>query len=650
MSILRLTSAAGRRRRAAIGALGGLLIFAGVAGGLPPGAVAEQASQPAAAAAGGVDVGKDHTCALLTTGNVRCWGFGGLGALGYGNSNVIGDDETPAAAGPVALGVGRTATAVVTGDFHSCALLDDKSVRCWGFGGDGRLGYANINSIGDDEPASAAGPVDLGGPAKTISAGAGHTCAVMVNGDLRCWGYGNSGALGYGNTDSIGDNETPAAVAPVPLGTARTATAVSAGFDFTCALLDARPDLGNVRCFGQNRNGRLGLPGIGDTGNLRTPGSFPPIDLGGTATAIAAGGNHACAILAVSGSVRCWGLGLSGQLGYGNTDNIGDNETPASVAPVQLGGPAEAISAGAKHTCAILVGGSVRCWGSNRTGQLGYPNTGDVGDDETPASVGPVDLGAGRTAVAISAGAESTCARLDDGKVRCWGYGVLGRLGYCNPNTVGDDETPGSVGPVNLEAGDGGAGCGGAASAVSAPPAGAPAAPSAGTAPQPPAGAPTSTTADDGIAAEKVRAAALRSCLKAMPKAARARRLARSRCLARNGRTPGRVTTISARATGRGTILLSFEAPGTDSTKPPAARGYLIKQSTRPIRTARDFSAAQPLCKGTCSFSIQRIGAKITLTVGQLRPASRYYYAIAARDNVSGRPGPRSATVTARTG
>ena len=140
---------------------------------------------------------------------------------------------------------------------------------------------------------------------------------------------------------------------------------------------------------------------------------------------------HSCAII-TDGTVRCWGRGGEGRLGYGNTSDIGDDETPGSVGPVDLGTgrTAVAISAGsARHTCALLDDGAVRCWGSGTLGRLGYGNTTTIGDDETPGSVGPVDLGAGRTAVAITTGADHTCALLDDGTVRCWGT-ASGQLGY----------------------------------------------------------------------------------------------------------------------------------------------------------------------------------------------------------------------------
>jgi len=194
----------------------GVAAAVAIASAFPVAAPAEQASRPTSPSAGGLDVGRFHACAVLSQGSVRCWGFGGGGLLGYGAENTIGDDETPAAAGPVDLGAGRTAVGLSVGAFHACAVLDDGTVRCWGFGGDGRLGYANTAAIGDDETPGSAGPVNLGAgrTAKALTAGRAHSCAVLDDGTVRCWGFGFDGRLGYGNQDSIGDDETPGSVRP----------------------------------------------------------------------------------------------------------------------------------------------------------------------------------------------------------------------------------------------------------------------------------------------------------------------------------------------------------------------------------------------------------------------------------------------------
>jgi alpha-tubulin suppressor-like RCC1 family protein len=449
-----------------------------------------------------ISAGFNHVCAVLDDGSVRCWGFGSDGRLGYGNSDSIGDNETPGSAGPVDLGAGRTAVAISAGRRHTCAVLDDGSVRCWGEGLQGRLGYGNTEDVGDDELPGSVGPVDLGAgrTAVAIGAGFGHTCAVLDDGSVRCWGPGGR-QLGYGDSrENIGDNETPGSVGPADLGAGRTAVAIGLGWGHTCAILDngslrcwgtsfaglglgstdatmGDVDLGagrtaaavsagaehtcavldnaSVRCWGYHERGRLGLAmGPDAIGDDEAPSSVAPLDLGPgrTGAAISAGLDHACAVLD-DGSVRCWGFGQRGRLGYGNTEDVGDDELPGSVGPVDLGAgrTAVAISAGGEHTCALLDDASVRCWGGGG-GQLGN-SAGDVGDDETPGSVDPIDFGSGRTAVAVSAGGRHTCAILDDASVRCFGNGGEGQLGYGNFDNIGDNEPLGSVGPVDLGAG-----------------------------------------------------------------------------------------------------------------------------------------------------------------------------------------------------
>ncbi|MDQ3647382.1 MAG: hypothetical protein M3433_02125 [Actinomycetota bacterium] len=669
MKIALITARRRLHLQARASALFGLIL---VAFALPVGAGAEQASQPPEPAAAQLDAGRNHSCAVLAGAGVRCWGFGVDGQLGYGNTATIGDDETPGAAGPVDLGSGRTAASISAGSFHTCAGLDDGNVRCWGFGANGRLGHQSPSNVGDDETPASVPPVDLGSgrTALAVSAGGAHSCALLNGGDVRCWGYGEYGALGYGGevndpaqpaTPDIGDDEAPGSVGPVDFGSDRTAVAITAGGRHTCALLDD----GTVRCFGWAFNGQLGY---GNVDNASDPSTVGPVKLGDgrTAVAISAGLIHTCALLD-DGNVRCWGARFEGRLGLGNEISIGDDETPDTVAPVNLGGRrAVAISAGDRHTCALLEGGDVRCWGAAFAGQLGYGDTTNIGDDETPASAGPVDLGLGRTARALSAGGQHTCVRLDDAGLSCWGFGGNGRLGYCNTRNVGDDEPPGAVGPVPVEVG------------VTAPSTAYPgcARPALGGLPDPapaPGGGARRAPPVSAPAAEAARRRGLRGCFARVSRHAgretrRAQRGSRSErarlkrhvkrhrsrqrrtCLRRHGRTPGRVVRLKARAVSRTKIALTFRAAGSDGNRPPAARSYLVKQSSRPIRSRRGFRRAQTLCEGRCRFpSVRAVGGTITLTVVDLRPRTTYHYAVAARDNVSKRPGPRSRAASART-
>jgi alpha-tubulin suppressor-like RCC1 family protein len=631
-----------------------LLIMAVASAAVCASASGDQSSSPATPAAGQLTAGAHHTCAVLT-GAVRCWGFGGDGRLGYANTTSIGDDETPGSVGPLDLGAGRTAVAISAGNAHTCAVLDDGTLRCWGFGGNGRLGYANTANIGDDEAPGATGPVNLGAgrTARAVSSGFANTCAILDDGSIRCWGYANDGRLGYGNTNDIGDDETPGSAGPVDVGAGRTAVAVTTGATHTCALLDN----GTVRCWGSGGFGQLGY-GNGDViGDDEKPSAAGPVDLGAgrTATAISAGGSHTCAILD-NGTVRCWGTGGNGELGYGNTASVGATQTPAAAGPVDLGAgrTAKAISSGSSHTCAILDNGTVRCWGSGSFGQLGYASPANIGDNETPAAAGPVDLGSGRTAIAISAGDFHTCARLDDASIRCWGYGANGRLGLCSEATIGDDEAPSRTPPVDLTRNgtgcaappvDGGGGAPPPAAAAAQPVQ--PAAIAEEPAPAVPAASPPPV---DPLGVQAARAAKLRTCLRAAArKTRRARATARKRCLVRYARVPARVTGLRAKALSRTAIQLTFAAAASDGRHAPAARSYVIKQSRRPIRTEAQFTRATTLCRGTCRFAVTDVGATISLTITDLRPRSTYYYKAAARDNVSHLLGRRSATAKVRT-
>jgi alpha-tubulin suppressor-like RCC1 family protein len=414
--------------------------------------------QPAVAASAGerMDAGAEHTCVVLDNGRVRCWGLNSAGQLGYGNTgvlgkNLIGDDETPDTEGPVSFG-GPDALEVAAGGHHSCAILDDGGVRCWGIGTDGQLGYNGVATIGDNETPATQANVAIG-PNRTataVTAGGGHTCAILDNGKVRCWGSGGSGQLGYGNTAAIGDNETPASAGFVDLGSGRTATAIAAGLVHTCAILDNE----EVRCWGSGDDGRLGYGNEDMIGDDETPATAGPVNLGTGglgAKAIAAGQEHTCVIL-TNDKVRCWGQGFEGALGYGNAEDIGDDESPdtATVGHVQLGGvDAISLTAGDSHTCAVLADTTVRCWGLPTEGQLGLElgfgvGFPPIGDSETPDSQPTVDLAA-RAAVAITAGAIHTCAVVDTAHVHCWGNGSQGATGQGNPFSLGDDEAPGTA-------------------------------------------------------------------------------------------------------------------------------------------------------------------------------------------------------------
>ncbi len=426
-------------------------------------------AEPAAASAGSrsVDVasapepeftahGSYHTCAIVPPGAVKCWGLNEHGQLGQGTTAALGDGpgEMGANLAPVSLGTGRSATSVAVGDRHSCALLDNGQVKCWGYNNNGQLGLGDTSNRGDGpgEMGDSLPPVDLGTDrtATAVTAGYSFTCARLDNAQVKCWGYNGEGRLGLGHSTSVGrlPGEMGDNLPEVALGTGRTAVAVSAGANLVCALLDN----GQVKCWGFNGSGELGQ------GNTTNRGSGPgqmgdsllPVDLGTgrTATAVSAGFGQACALLD-NGTVKCWGFNGDSRLGLGDTNNRGDAaaEMGDNLPTINLGTgrTATAVSVGDGHMCATLDNAGLKCWGLNPSGQLGLGDTttrgtsgGQMGDN-----LPVVDLGTGRTATAITTGA-GTCARLDDGTVKCWGLNDHGQLGQGDTANRGD--APGEMG------------------------------------------------------------------------------------------------------------------------------------------------------------------------------------------------------------
>lgn len=410
----------------------------GCASGAPP------VTAPGVACKNGrVTAGLAHTCALLNGGQVYCWGRSNLGQLGHGNKTPIGDNEGAIAGGPVSFG-GQVVVDIDAGDDHTCALLASGDVRCWGLGTSGRLGYGNTTTLGDDagETPAALGNVDVGGTVVQIAAGGSHTCALLDDGAVRCWGLNGVGQLGYGNITAVGDTELPSSVGPVDLGGA--AVQIVAGAEHTCALLEG----GSVRCWGRGTAGRLGYGDTFNVGDNEVPSAKGSVNLGGAAVHIAAGRAHTCAVLD-TGTVRCWGFGLSGQLGYGNTLNVGDSmaRLPSAAGDVPVGAPVAELMLGDNHSCARLESRAVRCWGLNDKGQLGYGHTDNLGDNEVLALS---DVALGDPTVHLATGGTHNCALLEGGAVRCWGNGGDGRLGYGNLTTIGDDEAPQAAGSVSL--------------------------------------------------------------------------------------------------------------------------------------------------------------------------------------------------------
>ena len=218
-----------------------------------------------------------HTCVLLSDSTIRCWGANDSGQLG-----VLGGDPSKPQA-PNLTGV----KAIAAGSSHSCVVVKSGDVRCWGQSGDGRLGVTITAALTVD-PQTVPG---LPGAATAISAGDAHSCALLADGTVWCWGGGGDGQLGTGSTDP---SSTPLSIYVAP------ATAISASGISTCALLATK----TVSCWGKVMNPN-------DYEEEASGSCLSPALVTGESSAVAiSAGDHSCAV-AQDGSIACWGWDLS---------------------------------------------------------------------------------------------------------------------------------------------------------------------------------------------------------------------------------------------------------------------------------------------------------------------------------------------------
>ena len=333
-----------------------------------------------------VDMQTSHTCALTTAGGVKCWGTNSALQLGAGIT--AHNRLTP---GDVA-GLTSGVTAIALGGTHNCVLTEGGGVKCWG-----------VDHIGDGTATERSSPGDVAGLTSgvvDISAGDSHTCAVTTTGGVKCWGNNASGQLGDGTTT---DRSTPVDV----VGLSSGVVAVSAEAGYNCVLTV----VGGVKCWGRNDSGQLG---DGTTTHRSTP--VDVVGLTSGVASVSAGSGHTC-VVTTEGGVECWGSNSTFQLGDGTTT---DRTTPVEVAGLTSG--VATVTAGWRHTCALTTTGGVKCWGSNGTGQLG--------NGVTTQQAKPVDV-AGLTSgvTVVDAGEGGACAVTIGGGLRCWGSNRFGQLG-----------------------------------------------------------------------------------------------------------------------------------------------------------------------------------------------------------------------------
>jgi alpha-tubulin suppressor-like RCC1 family protein len=388
-----------------------------------------------------IAAGSATTCAVGEGGSLSCWGSNGSGQLGDGT----GTNRSA----PQLVRLPEAVAHVAVGTAFVCALDVTGAVYCVGGNAHAQLGRPTPLQIrtpvkvalpvpaatisagarfacatelrpGGEEPAmwcwgenqdfAVSGDADRGtqSPRATryaglvaISAGRDHLCMLSEAGSITCRGANSRGQLGDEHRTSLG--------APPPSIGLVGVTALAAGRAHTCAVAG-----GKVLCWGENESGQIG-------DGTTTPRSRPALVEGvEPAIAVVAGDSHSCVLLA-DGTAMCWGHNLERQAGQGTLGEPRAVPRPVLDGTVPLAGIAQ-LAAGAFHTCALLDGGAVKCWGKDDSGQV-LPQCAGGGCPNPQL----VTLGMG--AQQIAAGSDHSCARLDDDTVKCWGYNEQGQLG-----------------------------------------------------------------------------------------------------------------------------------------------------------------------------------------------------------------------------
>lgn len=326
-----------------------------------------------------ISAGESHTCAITLTGGVKCWGQNYYGQLGDGTTTL--SKTTPVNVTGLATGV----ASISAGRLHTCAVTSAGGLKCWGDNSAGLLG--------DNTTTARLTPVNVMGLTSgvaRVAAGYQHTCAVTTAGGAKCWGYNGQGQLGDNTTSN---RSYPADVSSLTTGVA----SISVGGGTSCALTTA----GGVKCWGSSFN--------------RVPGDLPGLTTG--VASLGMGSGHICAVT-TAGGAKCWGSNSSGQIG----DNTATNRFGTAVDVAGLTSGVASLTAGNRHTCALMTTGGAKCWGYNGNGQ--------VGDNSTVTRYGPVDVtGMASGVKGIFAGYEHTCVITASGGAKCWGYNNYGQLG-----------------------------------------------------------------------------------------------------------------------------------------------------------------------------------------------------------------------------
>lgn len=295
---------------------------------------------------------------------------------------------------------------VAAGSAHTCVVLGDATLWCWG-GND--VGQANTSEPKDVSlPAVAAEGDDWA----WVAGGYAQTCGLKTNGTRVCWGANALGELGIGDTDYHAE----------PVSVTGQYREVALGFTHGCATTSLR----DLYCWGDHSYGKLGA------GQTQPTAEPAPVFGGGKYEDLSVGRHHSCGVR-VDGGLWCWGSNVNGELGLGD---FVDRDQPERVGTETSW---DQVGAGAFHTCGVKQDSTLHCWGGNLHGQLGQGVLGTNTEQNVPTAVGT-----GHSWAHVSSGRSHVCAVSDEGQLWCWGKNDNGQLGVGHqeqvaiPTRVGD--------------------------------------------------------------------------------------------------------------------------------------------------------------------------------------------------------------------
>ena len=357
-----------------------------------------------------LDMSQYSTCLLYHSGAVRCWGSQfAYGSLGY--NDCCAARYAPTAGETLVVPHEPHVVEIAAGILHGCARYSNGDTVCWGSDFNGALGYG-FSFFGAFLASYVSGPISMSYPypVKQISAGYETTCAVFTDGAGKCWGVNTDGSLGYG--DGVQRNTPPVAAINMSSVFGLSRIEISSNFH-SCGLLSD----GALKCWGRNTQGQLG---IGSFASQSSP-PLTPINVTNV-TQVCLGAEFTCSLHSDS-SIRCWGRNLEGQLGYGDFTQ----RTSPSATAINVSSPFRVvqIACGDFHVCALLENGRAKCWGDNGFGQLGRTDS----PTNAPHATETLNTSHPFPIKQIAAAGIQTCLRYSNGEIACFGYGGYGALG-----------------------------------------------------------------------------------------------------------------------------------------------------------------------------------------------------------------------------